>query len=852
MQRQSKGYIFLILVLGLAALSGWLYTKKSYQYGLDIQGGVRLSYRMMTEELKDSAGKPLKLSPQELIVKQEGLVKILEARVAKALGVVEGNVQAKDTDKVLVELPGYTDAEKARTTLSSTASIKLYHAKTVKTEKATFRKYTEASRDEDPANPEVTFLDNLSRELKPNDPGYKAMIESWGQPILEGTDLSKAAPDIQGTITRPQFFFSDDGATKLKKWSTRYFGQMEKIAFVLDGKVLSIAPVEKDAILSDNAVLNGTYDPRYVASLVGLLNDGALPISLEQLSSETVDPTIGSTAKDQMVKAGIISFVLTALFLLAYYVFPGFVALIALVLYVLFTLTAMKLLGATFSLAAIAGFILSVGMAVDANILVFERAKEEMREGRSLITAVELGFKRALPAIFDSNACTILTSLVLMTLGTSMVKGFASTLIMGVLISLFTAFTVTRSLLVFLVSSGIGNNPKWFALDRQWFGEGLERTADHKPLQIVNTSKKWFMISLITIVPGVIAIALGGIKPNVEFLGGFEATYKVAPDVSAETIRANLDAAGLKGANVKITSIPSTKLASLTIPEASSLKSTDPQAYTKIMEAAKVVTAMDTPTINSVGPSVRGETIRNAVLGVIISSCLIVLYLTIRFGIALGGMKNGIRFGMSAIMALVHDVVLVIGINAILGLVAGWEISALFITSMLTVIGFSVHDTIVIFDRIRENLRKPIKGEDFENLCNRSITQSIARSINTSLTVIVTLIILVVWGTATIDLKSFTLAMLVGIISGTYSSIYNATPILYLWDKAVRRKHGEEAGLIHEATAEVNRLRAAAMAAGTQIASAPGSAANPGAARGYSQVKRRDSAVERSKTELDD
>lgn len=844
MQSSNKGYLFLIIVLVLSTISGYLYSLKQfdYKYGLDIKGGVRITYRVKDLKPEQKENLPAIMS---------NLVGILQNRASKSLGVVEGVVQVKDQDQLTVELPNFTDVKVARETMSSTASIKLYHAKNVKTDKIPFRQYEETGRDGATTDPVETFMrrnDPSKKVLKPGDPEYAEMIKGWTL-ILEGTDLEKAMVQIgaNNSVT-PTFKFSPSGASKLETWCRSVYNQHEKVAFVLDGKVLNIAPVAEGAVLSENAILQGQFTPAYANNLAELLNAGALPVELEETSSQVVDPTIGSSALHQILVAGLVAFGVISLFLIVYYMFPGFVALIALCLYVLFTLTAMKVIGATFSLAAIAGFILSVGMAVDANILVFERVKEEMREGRSLMTAVELGFRRALPAIIDSNACTILTSIVLVVLGSGPVKGFATTLIIGVAISLFTAVTVTRSLLVFFVSSGWVKAEKLFAKDRGWFGEHLEATAHHEPLAVVEKSKRYFTISLLTIIPGLIFIALGGLKANVEFQGGFEATYKLPGAMTTQEVTANLEKNGYKGTNVKIvTSGDKGRFLSITVPPAPNVKANDPVAYDKIATAAGNVEKLDVPAITGVSASIQQETVRNAILAVIVSSLLIVVYLALRFGLAMGGFHNGVKFGASAILALLHDILVVIGIAAIAGHFLGWELSSLFLTGMLTVIGFSVHDTIVIFDRIRENLRKPMKGEEFSHLCNRSITQSIARSINTSMTVIVTLAILIGMGTPTVDLKFFCVVMLAGIVSGTYSSIFNATPILYLWDKVVERKKGLEHTLIAEATVEQNRLRALALQ--TQVATtAPGSAVD---SRGYGKVKRRDSAVDRSKIDLD-
>jgi SecD/SecF fusion protein len=626
----------------------------------------------------------------------------------------------------------------------------------------------------------------------------------------------------------------------MKTWSQSVLNRGEKLAFVLDGIVLNIAPLKDGAVLEGGAYIDGSFDAEYVTRLCDLLNSGALPVDLTETSSAKVDPTIGQGALKQMVTAGAYAFGVITLFLLVYYSFPGFVALIALGLYILFTLTVLKLTGATFSLAAIAGFILSVGMAVDANILVFERAKEEMRDGRSLMTAVELGFKRAFPAILDSNACTILTSIVLFALGTGPVKGFATTLIIGVLISLFTAVVVTRSLLVFLVGSGIGNDPKYYAMDRSWFGEKHEATADTNPFQIMKRNKLWFMISIGTIIPGMIFLGLGGIKPNVEFSGGAEAVFLLEgnSNSTSASISESMEKAGIKGTLSKIATSEKGKVAYVTIPLQPGEVLSSPDFKKKVGDASGLGKAPDSFT--TIGPTVARETVENAFKGILISTSLIVIYLAFRFGIALGGFRNGLKFGLSAILALVHDVLVVIGIAAIVGYVLKWEVSALFITAMLTVIGFSVHDTIVIFDRVRENLKRPLQGETFGHLCDRSITKSVARSLNTSMTVIATLIIMIAVGTPTPDLKFFCVTMLAGIVSGTFSSIFNATPILYLWDNMVGRTKGVEHTLIEEARRDQARLRnLQAEAAGDSNQS-------------YATIKRKNRVKDQARRDIDD
>lgn len=823
---RSKSYLFLLLVLGLGVLAGFLYSQTKYNYGLDVRGGIRLTYQ-------------LQLKPEQRAQATEirrKLLTILTGRATGPMGVAEPSIVPKGTDQLVVELPGATNLDQARAVIGTSAKIQFYHANTVASPRAPARRYEIASQERG-TNPTVTFRRSIgdTKEIKPQDPEYAQIIKEWPL-ILEGEDLESAESQAAGASFQPLMHFSSEGARKMEEWSRN--NQRDNLAAVLDGKVLSIAPLHDNTVLRDNAVITGQFDAKYVSSLVELLNAGALPVDLKELSSERVDPTIGSQALDKIVVAGGIAFVVTAIFLIVYYSFAGFVALLALMLYVLFTITVLKLANATFSLAAIAGFILSVGMAVDANILVFERFKEEMKRGRSLQTAIDLGFRRALPAIFDSNACTILTSLVLAYLGTGPVKGFATTLIMGVVISLFTAITVTRSLLMFFVNSGIGANPKWYAVERNLFFAKIEARADKDPLPIVQKAKRYFIISAVSILVLLPFVGMGGLKPNVEFLGGYEVSLSLAgKDFTPAQISEKLEQGKIQGANVKTGGEGAQRVAIVTAPPGGALEGMkEADAIKKITQVAGFTDA-DVKGSSSVGPAIQSETITNAVLGVVISSLLIVFWLAIRFGLALGGFLPGLRFGLSAILALVHDVLFVIGFSALVGYIFGWEISALFITSMLTVIGFSVHDTIVIFDRIRENLHKPQPGEDLARIMNRSISQSFARSVNTSMTVIATLIILLAFGTTTPDLKLFCATMLAGILSGTYSSIYNASPILYLWDKAVGGKDPSQS-LVGIARRENERNRV--VTTGQPVSTPTPSETNTSSSgRSYGQVRRR-------------
>lgn len=851
---QSRSIYFLLLVILLAIGSGVLMAKKPLSYGLDVRGGIRLTYKMDTAKMTTA-----QIANKEKM--QSDLVRILQNRANSGLGVSEPVVQKKGDDAFVIELPGFTNIDEARSLMSSTAKVVCYWAKTVNTDKRQNRRYQKA--DDVPVNgvSYASFVRSAdpTKQILPGTPEYAEMVATW-EPILEGEDVADAVVEILGNnVARPAFKFSASGAAKLGAWTRKYMNQRENIAFVMDNRVLSIAFVKDGEVLTDTAQIDGQFPTKYVQTLTELVKAGSLPVDLVELSSEKVDPTIGSQALPMMVNAGLLSLGIVCLLLIVYYAWPGIIATFAMVLYGLFTLAFLNGFSATFSLASIAAFILSTGMAVDANILVFERLKEELRSGKELAKAMEVAFKRAATAIIDSNICTVLTCAVLWFFGTGPVKGFASTLAVGVGISYFTAFVVTRVLMQGAFAAGLGRNPKWYGMGKGWYkdsqDDSVQVTQERQPklLNIVGRSNLFFGISALLIIPGFIFIGMGGIKTNVEFQGGYEGTYKLAQGATIESIRQGLEKGNFLGSNVKLAETKEGKMVYITVPPRGDMSVSDPAANKKIADAAGLST--EGSSFTAIGPTVQKETVTNAINGIIFASVLIMIYLGFRFGSMVGGLKNGLKFGASAVIALVHDVLFVIGTAGIVGYFLHWEISALFITAMLTVIGFSVHDTIIIFDRVRENLRKPHSGETFEHLCDHSVTQSVARSINTSMSAVIPLTVLILFGTPTPELKFMCLSMLLGISIGAYSSIFNATPILYLWNKAVMKSKGESAGLMAEAARESKlraQMAAAAAAGATGMAPAASTAGTAPSAAGYGQVKRKSSVVEQSKQNVDD
>ncbi|BDI32842.1 hypothetical protein CCAX7_48930 [Capsulimonas corticalis] len=633
----------------------------------------------------------------------------------------------------------------------------------------------------------------LNREMT----AWQTFIADCSPAILQGADiLPKSEAHLSGAMgTEPAVSqeFSAKGTQAFADFTRDHTD--EYMGIVLDDGVLS-APTINAYIPDGRAEISGGFKNLTEAkALADMLNAGALPVPLEQVQTQTIEASLGKGAVNKSLHAGLIGLAIVVLFMLVWYRLPGVVACIALLIYSLFTLAifrgGLQWLGipaVTLTLPGIAGFILSIGMAVDANILIFERMKEELRNGRGLRGAIDAGFSRAFPAIRDSNICTIITSIVLLSMGTPSVRGFALTLLLGVIVSLFSAITVTRTLLYALVEAGFGNSPKLF-------GVNPNAPVDTKPgYNIVGRRKLFYGISAAIIIPGLffwLVVHPSGLKKSIEFKGGSQLEVAFDKPATQQEVLNALHSGGVEDPLVQMAE--GGKQAIITTEEittnSDAAKNVDPTTNRDLVEV-KLTKALSTIrqttrlSFDRVKPLISNELTSRAIQAVALASALIVLYLAIAF--ATGGFAAGLRMGVSAIAALLHDVVLLIGVFAMLGYFLNWKIDSLFVTALLTVIGFSVHDTVVIFDRVRENLRKRQRGEQFEALVNDSILQTFRRSVRTSLTVLMTLGALILFGGESTLLLN--VALFIGILSGTYSSIFNAASILVDWENWLAKK----------------------------------------------------------------
>jgi len=678
---------------------------------------------------------------------------------------------------------------------------------------------------------------------------YNKEDDMWENTELNGKYFQRA--DVQfDQLYQPNvsISFNAEGAKLFEQLTEKNINK--PIAIFVGGNLIS-APNVSEKIIGGNAVINGTFSIKEAETLARDLNTGAIPAPIILVGQYNIGASLGQDALTKSLNAGLIGLVMIALFMLVYYRWAGFVATVALFFYtvtllfliksalplpvslgiamlvfgyliyrilgskesgpeklialilacfILFFMTFVLSSPIVMTLAGIAGVILSIGMAVDANILIFERIKEEIRDGRPMDSAVKVGFERAWSSIKDSNFSSLITCAILFYFGSSIIQGFAFNLAAGILVSMFSAISITRVLLTALLQTKLGQNLAFF---------GTPKKA-HKLLPIISRRKILYSISLVTIVLSIISLLTIGLKPSLDFTGGSLMELKFQTPISTTDLSNSLHQIQDKINQNRTTSATPEKtsdtnkdqtnlqnqqgkldLGSIHIVTSNDdliVKSRDISAadHDLILQELRAKHGeVEEKRFQSVGPTI-GESLRyRAIMAVIIASLAIILYIAFAFRkvpVSVGKWK----FGVSAIIALLHDVVVLIGIYVVLGLTMGLEIDALFITAILTVMGFSIHDTIVVLDRLREKLKAPAKDKTFEELTNEAVNETFARSINTSLTACLSLLALVIFGAESI--RGFNLALLIGIAVGTYSSIFIASPILVDWYIAAHKK----------------------------------------------------------------
>lgn len=715
--------------------------------GLDLNGGLRVL-------LEADLPADVPIDPRAL----DGAKQILENR-ANALGVSEVVFETAGQRRLVGEFPGLTDTSQVIEVLKQVGQLSFVPVGKERIAEGEKIKV-------DLANPVPPDEANGQPETAPTGETADASALPVYRPLLTGDGLSSVSVS-QGKLKEPYVSFSlkDEASKVFADYTSKHTG--EYLAIVLDDTVVS-DPVIQSAITGGKGMIDGNFTLESANALAIQLRYGSLPIPFKVAESRVVGATLGQDSIQKSELAGGIGLLLVILFMAVYYRLPGVIADLALILYATTTFALFKLIPVTLTLPGIAGFVLSIGVAVDANILIFSRLKEELRAGKLLNQAIDLGWSRAWPSIRDSNISTLITCFILFwfgsAFGASLVKGFALTLALGVLVSLFTAIFVTRTFLHLVLDNlKFTEHPKWF------MAENKPNSGQPVKLNIIGKRYLYFAISLIAIIPGLLALAVWGLPLAIDYTGGslLEVSFAATPPAPAEVIQLYQDL-GVPGAQVQSSTGNLLMIRSKQIDEA--MKDQILAQMSQRFNQKVTLSRFDT-----VGPSISREVAGRATGAVALASLGILAYITFAFR----GVPHAFRFGTAAILAMLHDVAVMLGVGALLGRFLHWEIDSLFLTALLTVIGFSVHDTIVVFDRIRENSIL-YRRQSFQTIVNHSIVQTMDRSINTQLTVMLTLFALALFGGVTIH--AFVITLLIGVFSGTYSSIFNAAPILVVWE----------------------------------------------------------------------
>ncbi len=711
----------------------------SLKLGLDLDGGVSITYEAVGD-------KPTDEQMADTILK-------LQQRIENDLGeesaTTEANVYRVGDDRITVEIPGVSDANALLEELGTPGTLYFIAQKDNEGNENYSYGTTEDGKPGYVLNYDIqTLMDNGS-------------VICTGKEVTAAQGRAQQDQTTSATKYVVTLQFNDEGTKAFGDATTVAAVAGETIGIYYDGKFVSV-PKVNEAITSGNCEISGMSSMEEAEKLASYIRIGGLDIELQELESQVVGASLGADAlRTSLIAAGV-GLVLVMLFLIVMYLVPGVVASLALALYTAMLIGILKAFDVTLTLPGIAGMILSIGMAVDANVICFARIREEIKSGRPVISAIETGFSKALSAILDGNITTLIAAAVLGVLGSGTVKGFAITLALGVVLSMFTALVITRILINAFYAMG-ARSPKLY-------GEAKEPTK----FDFVGKKAIFIGISVAIIAAGLITIGAfkatkgQGLNYSLEFLGGTSTTVDFKEAQTDDTINNKIIPEIQKtigGAAVQKSTVDGTNQV---IFKTRSLSLEERTALANMLESNYGVTE-ESITAQNIGSTISGEMRSQSAIAVVVAVIFMLIYIRFRF--------KDIRFASAAIIALVHDVLIVLALYAF----ARLSVGAAFIACMLTVIGYSVNDTIVVFDRIREN-HKAIRNETRESLkelANSSLAQTLSRSISTSITTAIMVLMLLILGVSSI--REFALPLLAGVIAGTYSSIFIATQLWYIF-----------------------------------------------------------------------
>ena len=705
--------ILFVLVIYTAA-NGWGYehsgSLSDVKLGLDLRGGVSITYQAKGEETPDA---------QDMADTKMKLQKRVEGYSTEAVVYQEGS------NRLTIDIPGETDAEAVLQELGTPGTLIFC------------TDYTDIA----------------------------------GTTRLDGNDISsaQAGADQDGKYI-VVVGFTEEGQKKFSEVTGEIAGTDKPLYIVYDGEVISYPTCEQQ-ITSPSCQIEGNFTYESATTLASYIRIGAIPVELEELRSQVVGATLGSKAISTSLLAGLVGLILVAILLIVLYRVPGLCASIALFFYtgLIVVLLAAFNQEITLTLPGIAGIILSIGMAVDANVIIFSRLQEEIGLGRSVSGSISAGFQKALSAIIDGNVTTLIAAVVLYFFGSGTVKGFAITLALGIVLSMFTALVVTRMLLRAVYAIGVQ--------DKKYYGEKKPVTEK----DFLSKRKIFIIASCAVIVIGVLCMIINGAKTyalnySLDFVGGTSTDVAFAENRSVEQLESEVkpvlsDAIG--STDVTLTPVVGSNNVIIKTQE---LTQEQRSAMYDVLEEKFGVDSSKI-TYENISGTVSKEMARSAIISVILAAIAMLLYIWIRF--------RDIRFASSSVLALIHDVLVVLACYAVFR----WTVGNTFIACMLTLVGYSINATIVIFDRIRENLGI-LGSSDLKKVVNLSVTQTLGRSINTSLTTLFMVVALYIFGVTSI--KEFALPLMVGIVVGGYSSVCLSGALWYIFRTKIVPKKAKE------------------------------------------------------------
>lgn len=705
--------------------------------GLDLAGGVSITYQVVGDEEPDAT------DMADTIAK---LQKRVENYSKEAIVYQEG------TDRINIEIPGVTDANKILEELGRSGSL-YFIAETDKDGNANYS--MQAVTD---AQGNVSYAYALNKTIDE--------LKADGSIMLEGTDVKTATAgsikdQTMGNSTYAvDLVMTEEGTKKFEEATRNAYEKGETLGIYYDGSFVSV-PSVKGVFSDGNAQISPMNSYEEAESLASTIRIGGLKLELEELHSKVVGAQLGVEAISTSLKAAVIGFIVVAVFMIAVYFLPGFASVIALGIYVALVVLLLNGFDITLTLSGIAGIILSIGMAVDANVIVFARIREELATGKTVKSAMQIGYDKALSAIIDGNVTTLIAAAVLWLLGPGTVKGFAQTLALGIVLSMFTALVVTKYIMKAFYALGLK--------DTKWYGIGKE----HKPINFLGKKGIFFGLSLAVILVGFITMGVykvnsgDALNYSLEFKGGTATTVTFDKSYTLEEINSEMVPLieSTTGSAVQIQTVQGSNEV---IFKTTSLDVDQRQALNQVFVDNFGVdeTLITSETISS---TISNEMKSDTILAVAVAIICMLIYIRFRF--------SDIRFGVSSIACLLHDVLVVITFYAL----ARVSVSNTFIACLLTIVGYSINATIVIFDRVRENMAVMTKKDDLQDVVNHSITQTLSRSLFTSLTTLVMVGALYIWGVTSI--RDFALPLMVGIICGAYSSVCIAGALWYVLRK---------------------------------------------------------------------